>query len=127
MGSPLYLLRLITFSSNAATVVAHTRGHFKAEGLDVNVTKTPNSTDQMRGLSAGTWDIASTAFDNVLGWSGRERAEIVAVAQGVERIFLPVFARPEIRDWGDLRGRRLAVDAVDTAYALVDCTHNMVN
>ena len=27
--------------------------------------------------------------------------------------------RPEIRDWADLHGRPLAVDAVDTAYALV--------
>ena len=32
---------------------------------------------------------------------------------------LPVVVRPEINDWEDLRGKPLAVDAVDTAYALV--------
>lgn len=73
----------------------------------------------MRGLGAGQWDIASTAFDNVLAWSGREGAEIVALAQVSQGILLPVYVRPEIRDWNDLRGKRLAVDAVDTAFALV--------
>ena len=32
---------------------------------------------------------------------------------------LPVYVRPEIRNWEDLRGKALAVDAVDTAFALV--------
>jgi ABC-type nitrate/sulfonate/bicarbonate transport system substrate-binding protein len=32
---------------------------------------------------------------------------------------LPLYVRPEIRDWNDLRGRKLAADAVDTAFALV--------
>lgn len=119
MASPLRPLRLIVFNSDAATIVARSRGMFAAEGLDVTITNTPNSTEQMRGLGAGTWDIASTAFDNVLAWSGREGAEIVAVAQVVDRILLPVVVRPEIGKWEDLRGRPLAVDAVDTAYALV--------
>ncbi len=112
-------LRLVVFSADAATVVARARGLFAAESLDVSVTLTPNSTGQMRGLSAGTWDVASTAFDNVLAWSGREGAELVAVMQTSNRVALPVFVRPEILDWQDLRGRRLAVDAVDTAFALV--------
>ena len=80
---------------------------------------TPNSTDQMRGLSKGSWPIVSTAFDNVLGWSGREGAEIVAVAQVAQGITLPIYVRPEIKSWEELRGKPLAVDAVDTAYALV--------
>jgi len=54
----------------------------------------------------------------VLAWSGREGAEIVAVAQHVDTAVLPVLVRPEIRDWSGLRGRKLAVDAVDTAFAL---------
>src|SRR5437764_11056929 len=73
-------LRLIVHTAaDAATEAASARGLFAAEGLEVAVTVTPNSTLQMRGLGAGTWDIASTAFDNVLAWSGREGAEIVAV------------------------------------------------
>jgi ABC-type nitrate/sulfonate/bicarbonate transport system substrate-binding protein len=112
-------LRLNVFRVDAATVAARVRGFFAAEGLEVSITPTPNSTDQMRGISKGTYDIASTAFDNVLAWSGREGAEIVAVAQISDRTVLPVFVRPEIKTWEDLKGKKLAADAVDTAFALV--------
>jgi ABC-type nitrate/sulfonate/bicarbonate transport system substrate-binding protein len=107
------------FNEDAALIVARARGQFSANDLEVEVMVTPNSTDQMRGLSKGSWQIVSTAFDNVLGWSGREGTEIVAVAQLSQGITLPVYVRPEIEKWSDLRGKKLAVDAVDTAYALV--------
>lgn len=107
------------FNVDAALAVGRANGLFAANGLDVDVMLTPNSTDQMRGLSKQSWPIVSTAFDNVLGWSGREGAEIIAVAQVAEGITLPVMVRPEIKSWEDLRGKPLAVDAVDTAYALV--------
>ena len=107
------------FNVDAALDVACGRGLFAAEGIDVELLVTPNSTDQMRGLGKGSWQIVSTAFDNVLGWSGREGAEIVAIAQVSQGIALPVYVRPEIKSWSDLRGKKLAVDAVDTAYALV--------
>jgi ABC-type nitrate/sulfonate/bicarbonate transport system substrate-binding protein len=107
------------FNLDAALIVGRARGIFAANDLDVDVMTTPNSTDQMRGLSKGSWQIVSTAFDNVLGWSGREGAEIIAVTQVAWGITLPIYVRPEIKSWEELRGKPLAVDAVDTAYALV--------
>jgi ABC-type nitrate/sulfonate/bicarbonate transport system substrate-binding protein len=107
------------FNIDAALAVGQAKGMFAARGLEVDVMVTPNSTDQMRGLGQGSWQIVSTAFDNVLGWSGREGAEIVAIAQVSAGNTLPVYVRPEIKNWDDLRGKALAVDAVDTAYALV--------
>lgn len=107
------------FNEDAALIAARVKGLFTSGGLEVEVIVTPNSTDQMRGLSKGAWQIVSTAFDNVLGWSGHGGAEIVAVAQAAQGIMLPVYVRPEIKNWEDLRGKPLAVDAVDTAYALV--------
>ena len=112
-------IRLNVFRTDAATVAAKVNGYFAAEGFEVDVTATPNSTDQMRGLSQGKFDIASTAFDNVLAWSGKEGAEIVAIAQISDKTVLPVFVRPEIKAWSDLKGKKLAADAVDTAFALV--------
>jgi ABC-type nitrate/sulfonate/bicarbonate transport system substrate-binding protein len=112
-------LLINVFNEDAALIVARVKGLFTSGGLEVDLIVTPNSTDQMRGLSKGAWQIVSTAFDNVLGWSGREGAEIVAVAQAAQGITLPVYVRPEIKTWDDLRGKPLAVDAVDTAYALV--------
>jgi ABC-type nitrate/sulfonate/bicarbonate transport system substrate-binding protein len=107
------------FNVDAALAVARAKGFFFGDGLDIDVVVTPNSTDQMRGLGQNSWQIVSTAFDNVLGWSGREGAEIVAVSQVSQGVTLPVYVRPEIKRWENLRGRALAVDAVDTAYALV--------
>jgi ABC-type nitrate/sulfonate/bicarbonate transport system substrate-binding protein len=112
-------IRLNVFRTDAATVAAKVNGYFAAEGLEVDVTTTPNSTDQMRGVSQGKFDIVSTAFDNVLAWSGKEGAEIVAIAQISDKTVLPVFVRPEIKAWSDLKGKKLAADAVDTAFALV--------
>lgn len=113
------LIHFITFGENPAVVIGRERGLLAAHGLEVETIITRSSTQQMRGLSDGTYDVASTAFDNVLAWSGREGADIHAVARASERMGLPVYVRPEIGDWEDLRGRLLAVDAVDTAYALV--------
>jgi ABC-type nitrate/sulfonate/bicarbonate transport system substrate-binding protein len=112
-------LLINVFNVDAALAVGRAKGMFAAQNLEVEVMVTPNSTDQMRGLGQGSWQLVSTAFDNVLGWSGREGAEIVAIAQVSAGNTLPVYVRPEIKSWDDLRGKALAVDAVDTAYALV--------
>jgi ABC-type nitrate/sulfonate/bicarbonate transport system substrate-binding protein len=112
-------IRLSVFRVDAATAVARARGLFAGEGLEIDITQTPNSTAQMRGLSKDEFQLASTAFDNVLAWSGREGAEIIAVAQISDRTVLPVYVRPEIKTWSDLKGKKLAADAVDTAFALV--------
>jgi len=112
-------LLINVFNVDAALALGRAKGLFSAAGVDVEVMVTPNSTDQMRGLGKGSWQIVSTAFDNVLGWSGREGSEIVVIAQIAQGGTLPVYVRPEIKTWDDLRGKALAVDAVDTAYALV--------
>jgi ABC-type nitrate/sulfonate/bicarbonate transport system substrate-binding protein len=112
-------LLINVFNVDAALAAGRAKGMFAAQDLEIDVRVTPNSTDQMRGLGKGSWQIVSTAFDNVLGWSGREGAEIVAIAQVAQGITLPVYVRPEIKSWADLCGKPLAVDAVDTAYALV--------
>ena len=112
-------IQVNVFREDPATVVGRLKNFFATEGLEVKITRTANSTDQMRGLSNGTYHVASTAFDNVLGWSGREGAELVAVSQIIDKAVFPVFVRPEIKQWSDLRGKKLAVDAVDTAFALV--------
>ena len=112
-------LRLIGFGRSSLVALARARGLLAERGLEVETTLTPSSTEQMRGVGEGRWDIASTAFDNVLAWSGREGAEFVAVAHAVGEVELTLYVRPEIGDWEALRERKLAVDAVDTAFGLV--------
>jgi ABC-type nitrate/sulfonate/bicarbonate transport system substrate-binding protein len=112
-------IELNVFRLDAAMVAARARGFFAKEGIEVNATVTANSDEQMRGLGKGLYNAVTGAFDNVLAWSGKEGAEIIAVAQSRDDPDLSVFARPEIRNWSELKGKRLALDAVDTAYALV--------
>jgi ABC-type nitrate/sulfonate/bicarbonate transport system substrate-binding protein len=112
-------IELNVFRLDAAMVAARGRGFFAQEGIEVNATVTANSDEQMRGLGKGLYNVVTTAFDNVLAWSGKEGAEIIAVAQSRDDPELSLFARPEIRNWGELKGKKLGVDAVDTAYALV--------
>ncbi len=114
-----HTLQVNVFRQDPAMVVGRLKGFFARENLEVKVSVTPNSTEQMKRLSNGTYQIVSTAFDNVLWWSGREGAELIAVSQVIDSAVYPVFVRPEIRQWNDLRGKKLAVDAVDTAFALV--------
>ena len=120
MANDLAKLGLITFSESAAVALARAGGLFERHGVEVEVTRTPSSTEQMRGLIENRWQIASTAFDNVLAWSARDGGpQVVGVAQASGGVDLPVYVRPEIASWDDLRGKPLAVDAVDTAYGLV--------
>jgi ABC-type nitrate/sulfonate/bicarbonate transport system substrate-binding protein len=107
------------FREDPPLIIGRLKGQFAAEGLAVKVVRTANSTDQMRGLSNGTFHVVSTAFDNVLGWSGREGAELIAISSIIDNAVFPVFVRPEIKTWNDLRGKKLAADAINTAFALV--------
>jgi len=114
------VLHISAFAQDALTTLAQASGSLAAAGLDVQTTIAPSSTEQMQGLSDGTYDIAATAFDNVLAWSGRTGgATIVSIAQTDSGTLLPIAVRPEISDWSDLRGKPLGVDAVDTAFAVV--------
>ena len=94
-------VHLNVFRVDAATAAARGNGYFAAERIDVDATPTPSSTAQMSGLSQGKFDIISTGFDNVLAWSGKEGADIIAVAQVRDKTELPLFVRPEIKDWSD--------------------------
>jgi ABC-type nitrate/sulfonate/bicarbonate transport system substrate-binding protein len=111
-------LRVITFVRYPALEVAEARREFAAEGLSVSVEVTPSSLVQMQGLAAGHWDVAVTSFDNLLVSATREGVRSVAfgVADAAD---LPLFVRPEIGGYEDLRGRPVAADSVDTAFALV--------
>jgi len=115
---PLPTVRVNWFVIDVPVLVARARGLFAAEGIDTTITVTRSSTDQMRGIGAGTFDVGQTSFDNILYWSGREGAEMIAVSRTLETALLPVIVRPEIKSWSDLKGKKLAVDAVDTAFAL---------
>ena len=105
--------------------VAEADGGFVAEGLAVNVTATPNSVFQMRGLAEGRFDIALTNVDNVVAYD-EGQGEVALeprpdffVFMGAQSGALRLVARPGVASVAALRGKRVAVDAAATGYSIV--------
>ncbi len=118
-------LRLNVFPGgfNWPSFVAQDEGIFAHEGLDVELLSATGSVAQMTGLATGEFDIAITAFDNVVAYvEGQGEAPIGAQPEffafmGSDDSFLALVSRPEIAQIAELRGRTLSVDAATTGYA----------
>ena len=100
-------------------------GFFKEQGISVEVQDTPNSVRQMTDLANGNFDIAMTAFDNVVAYhEGQGEAPIgpqldFFAFMGSDSGFLNLIARREIRTISELAGHVVSVDAFTTGYAFV--------
>jgi len=105
-------------STNLALLMGIEKGVFARHGLKVEVQNTPNSEDQRAGLAAGKFEIAHAAVDNAVALveAAKQDAVIVMGGDGGLNEFM---VRPEINSIADVRGKVLAVDAPNTAYALV--------
>ena len=93
--------------------------------MHVALTDTPSSTFQMQGLAGGRFDIAMTAFDNVVAYQeGQGEIETAPDADlfafmGSDNGFLSVVGGRDVKRFADLKGRKLSVDALTTGYAFV--------
>ena len=54
---------------NLPIFVADEKGCFKDAGITIDLTTTPSSSFQAENLANGTFQIAGTAFDNVIAYS----------------------------------------------------------
>ena len=113
-------LKLIVFRSSASLPIfaGQEKGFFEANGLRVELTNTRSSTEQIRGLLAGQWDVMHTAADNVVAYvenEGRDLFMFMGIGQGVPVLY----ARPEIKTVQEIRGKKVGVDALTTGYAFV--------
>ena len=101
------------------------KGFFSANGVDVRITPTPNSVFQVENLLAGKFDIALSAFDNVVAYQEGQGESPLSVEpdlfafMGGQYGAVRLVAQPGVRSLADLKGRALAVDAATTGYAFV--------
>jgi ABC-type nitrate/sulfonate/bicarbonate transport system substrate-binding protein len=112
-------LRVNTFP-NAKALPLHAgiaKSIFEKRGFKIELFLTENSRSQRDGLAAGKFDIVHSAVDNALAMIEVAKHDVVIVTGG-DGGMNEFFVQPEIKDFGDLRGRILVVDAPDTAYAL---------
>ena len=113
-------LRVSVFQgiSNMPIFAAQAEGYFARHGLSVELINTRNSDDLRDGLAAGSHQIAHAGVDNAVALAESGKAE-VAVVIGGNAGFGRLITQPYIAALGDLRGRKVAVDAPNTANALV--------
>jgi ABC-type nitrate/sulfonate/bicarbonate transport system substrate-binding protein len=119
-------LTVITFSgaTNLPVWIAVDKGFFKKEGLDVQHEVTRGSKQVMEGLMTGKYQFGSAALDNTIAYTEGQgdvkidNFDLVAIL-GVHSGMSRIVSRPEIKDWKDLKGKTVAVDAANSGYGLV--------
>jgi ABC-type nitrate/sulfonate/bicarbonate transport system substrate-binding protein len=110
---------------NWPSFVGQQKGFFERNGISVTLQPTPNSVAQMTGLAEGKFDIAMTAFDNIVAYvEGQGEAPIGAQAEffafmGSDNGFLRLVVTADVKRIADLKGKTLSVDARTTGYAFV--------
>ncbi len=97
--------------------VAVDKGFFLAHGLDVTLDFTESSERQRAGLADGSIDIVHAAVDNAVAMIDVAKQDIVIMSGG-DSGTNEFYVQKDVRDFSDIRGRSLAVDATNTAYAL---------
>lgn len=124
---PLQTVNMITFGGGYSLPawVAQRQGFFARHGIEVNITHTPNSVFLMKNLIEGKFDLTVTAMDNLVAYQeGQGEAEYAGTCDlvafmGVDDSFQSLMASPDIHSVADLRGRKIAVDALTTGYAFI--------
>jgi ABC-type nitrate/sulfonate/bicarbonate transport system substrate-binding protein len=120
-------LRVISFpgGANLPLWVAEDKGLFARERLAVKLSPTPNSVVLVQSLVKDEQDIAMAAFDNVVAYQeGQGEVKLSSppdffAFMGFSRGTVRLVVSPDVKGYGDLRGKTLAVDALATGYSLV--------
>lgn len=111
-------VNVFLLSGNLPLLVAIDKGFMARRNLTIEVQYTPNSDQQRAGLAAGRFEIAHAGVDNAVAMVEVAKHDTVIVAGG-DGSMNEFMVRPGINAIADIRGKSLAVDAPNTAYALV--------
>ena len=101
---------------NLPMFAAQAKGLYAKRGLNVEIKFTPNSDELRNGLAEGRYQIAHSAVDNAFALKDKANVDI-AVVSGGDNSFNHLIVQPEIGSLTDVKGKTVAVDAVNTAYA----------
>ncbi len=120
-------VKLIGFpgAPNLPIFAAQENNYFAEAGIDLHMETTPNSAYQIQHLVSGDFDIAGTAFDNVVayqedqGVAELDREPDLFAFMGATQIELAFIVAPEIDTFDDLKGKTIALDALTTGFAFV--------
>jgi len=113
------LVRVNTFPNARALpfIVGIEKGVFEKYGIKVEVEFTENSESQRAALAAGKIDVVHSAVDNAVALIEVAKVDVVIVSGG-DSGANEFIVQSDVRNFGDIRGRAVVVDAPNTAYAL---------
>jgi ABC-type nitrate/sulfonate/bicarbonate transport system substrate-binding protein len=116
MFSMLLRINIFNTSSNLPLLAGIVKGFFAQRDLTIEIQNTPNSDEQRAGLASGRFEIAHAALDNAVAMF--EAGHDAVIVCGGDAGMNDFMVRNEIASIQNLRGKLLAVDAPNTAYAL---------
>jgi ABC-type nitrate/sulfonate/bicarbonate transport system substrate-binding protein len=120
-------LRVIAFDGgwNLPIWAAQRQGMFEANGVAVQLSYTPSSAYLVQSLFDGKSDLATAAIDNLVAYQeGQGEAKIpdnpdLFAFMGCDSGFATVVAAPAVKNFAELKGKTVSVDAMTTGYAFV--------
>ena len=121
------VLNIIAFpgAPNLPLFAAEAQGFLEDAGLAITFETTPSSVSQFERFAAGVFDIAFTAFDNVVAYRSGQGAAAsanglnVRAVLGATQLELSLVTAPDVETVADLAGRSIALDAPSTGFAFV--------
>jgi ABC-type nitrate/sulfonate/bicarbonate transport system substrate-binding protein len=118
------IIRIGTFGKDAALLAAEQRGFFAAENIGVDVDIVTDSPTLLRNLISGRYDLILNNADNVIAWAEGQGADpkpndFVIFLGGQQGLKQKLVVLSKVKDFGDLKGKVLAVDAPTTGFAIV--------
>jgi ABC-type nitrate/sulfonate/bicarbonate transport system substrate-binding protein len=99
-----------------AVVIGQKNGIFAKYGIAVEAQRAKDAVSLRSDLASGNFDVADGAVENavVMADAGAD----VVIVMGGESSTSELIVQPEIKSVGDLRGKTVIADGLDTAYAL---------
>jgi len=101
---------------NLPMFAAQAKGFYAKRGLNIDLKFTPNSDELRNGLAEGRYQIAHAGVDNAFALKDKANVDIAVVAGG-DNSFNHLMVQSDIKSLADVKGKTVAVDAVNTAYA----------
>ena len=108
----------VTSESMTALWVARDRGLFKKHGIDMQYILMPRNPLAIAALLAGEIDAAIVGPGHVIN-AGSSGADIIGIANLIQKVDYRLIARPEIKTKEDLRGKRIAISGPGSTSHLV--------
>ena len=120
-------LQLINFpgAPNLPIFIAQEKGFFEDAGVAPILNTTPSSIYQIEHLMNGRYHIAGTAIDNVVAYTECQGAVVldetpdIFAFMGATQLELSFVVAPDIESFEDLKGRKIALDAMATGFAFI--------